>query len=128
MKDEKARQIVQNLEHFPLAIEQAGAYISMLQLDLTTYVEEYQRHRTRWKQVFERKLPGAVSSYRESVFTTWGVSYQAIEHRNPYAAHLLDLCGFIGTEDIPMDLFQTGLADSGMATLVYQNKILIIRG
>ena len=118
MEDEKARLIVQNLGYFPLAIEQAGAYISVLQLDLTLYVEQYQRDRTRWKQVLERKLPGAISPYRESVFTTWEVSHRAVEHRNPYAAHLLGLCGFFGTEDIPVDLFQTGLADSGMATLV----------
>jgi len=125
MEDEKARQIVENLEYFPLAIEQAGAYISMLQLDLTSYVEEYQRDRTRWKQVLERKLPGVFSSYGESVFTTWEVSRRAAEQRNPYAGGLLDLCGFFAAEDIPVDLFQTGL-DSGMATLVKQNKILLM--
>lgn len=123
MEDEKARQIVRNLEYFPLAIEQAGAYISMLQLDLTSYVEEYQRDRTRWKQVLARKPPGAMSSYRESVFTTWEISYRVVEHRNPYAAHLLDLCGFFGAEDIPVDLFQKGLADSGKAILFYPYKI-----
>jgi hypothetical protein len=125
MEDAKARQIVQHLGYFPLAIEQAGAYISMLQLDLTSYVEEYQRDRTRWTKVLGRKLPGVISPYRESVFTTWEVSRRAAERRNPDVAHLLDLCGSFGSEDIPVDLFQTGL-DSGMATLVWKNTFLII--
>jgi hypothetical protein len=120
MEDETAGKIVQDLKYFPLAIEQAGAYISMLQLDLTSYIEEYQRDEslTRWKQVFERKLPGAISPYGESIFTTWEVSRRAVEHRNQYAAHLLALCGFFGAEDIPEDLFQTGLSNSGMSTLI----------
>jgi hypothetical protein len=117
VEDEKARQIVQNLVNFPLAIEQAGAYISMLQLDLTSYIEEYQRDRTRWKQVLERKLSGVISPYNESVFTTWEASRRAVEHRNPYAAYLLDLCGFFGAEDIPVALFQTESV-GGMATLI----------
>ena len=114
MTDETARQIVQNLKYFPLAIEQVGAYISMLQLDF----EEYQRDETRGKQVLERKLPGPISPYNESIFTTWEVSHRAVKYRNQYAAHLLALCGFLGAEDIPEDLFQIGLANSGMSTLI----------
>jgi hypothetical protein len=57
-EDKKAREIVRHLEYFPLAIEQAGAYISSLQLDFTKYIEEYQRNKIRWKEVFAKKQPG----------------------------------------------------------------------
>jgi hypothetical protein len=88
----------------------------MLQLDFASYIEEYQRDKTRWKQVFGKTLPRVILPYRETVLTTWEVSYKAIELRDSYAAHLLALCGFVGAEDIPVDLFRTELTNNGMAT------------
>ena len=87
------------------------------------YIEEYQRNRMRWKEVFSKKLPGA---YKHTVYTTWEVSYRAIEHRNPYAAHLLALCGFFGPEDIPIDLVRTRSAANGMRILILENNALMM--
>jgi hypothetical protein len=124
-EDKKAQEIVRHLEYFPLAIEQAGAYISTLQLDFTMYIEDYQRNKMRWKEVFAKKQLGA---YKHTVYTTWEVSYRAIEHRNPYAAHLLTLCGFFGPKGIPIGLFQTGTTTDGMTILIFENNTIIMNG
>ena len=118
-EDQTAREIIQHLEYFPLAIEQAGAYIWSLQLELTTYIEQYQRDEMRLKEVFANKPPGA---YPYTINTTWEVSFKAIEHRNPYAAHLLTLCGFFDPDDIPMDLFRTESTVGGMTVLIWENN------
>jgi hypothetical protein len=75
----------------------------------------------RLKEVSAKKPPGA---YPHTVNTTWEASFKAIDHRNPYAAHLPTLCGLFGPDDIPMDLFRTG---STARVLIWENNTPIGR-
>jgi tetratricopeptide (TPR) repeat protein/transcriptional regulator with XRE-family HTH domain len=100
----QARQIVDALARFPLALDQAGAYIEETDCDFATYLDLYQHHR---HHLLARR--GVLSShYPYSVTTTWSLSFQHLKQRNPAAIHLLRLCAFLAPDHIPEELFTQG--------------------
>lgn len=101
---EDASNIVLALAQFPLAIDQAGAYIEETRCSLHDYLYLYQKHRyallaRRGKQV---------THYPESVATTWSLSFERVEQINPAAAELLRLCAFLAPDHIPEELLIAG--------------------
>ncbi|KAL7266267.1 hypothetical protein RUND412_011193 [Rhizina undulata] len=99
----EAREIVKVMGELPLGLDQAGAYISSLQLSFSVYRE---RIRKGMKVIFSRKLLGPnLSSAKASVLTTWELSFQELSDD---AQHLLHLCAFLSNEDIPEELFHRG--------------------
>jgi tetratricopeptide (TPR) repeat protein/transcriptional regulator with XRE-family HTH domain len=100
----EAGNIVVALDHFPLALEQAGAYIEETGCSFGNYLELYQTHRSA---LLARR--GAQSTnYPDSVATTWSLSFQKIEQVNPAAAELLQLCAFLAPDHIPEELLTDG--------------------
>ncbi|KAL7276091.1 hypothetical protein RUND412_000939 [Rhizina undulata] len=99
----KAQEIVEVLGQLPLALDQAGAYISYLRISFSVYRE---RIRKGLKDLFNKKLPGRdLSSAKASILTTWELSFQELSED---ARHLLHLCSFLSNEDIPEELFRRG--------------------
>jgi tetratricopeptide (TPR) repeat protein/transcriptional regulator with XRE-family HTH domain len=101
-----ATNITKTLAQFPLALDQAGAYIEETGCSLHDYAQIYQKYQyellaRRGKQV---------TQYPESVATTWSLSFNYIEQINPAAAELLDLCAFLSPDHIPEELFTEGAA------------------
>ncbi|KAL7265908.1 hypothetical protein RUND412_011562 [Rhizina undulata] len=91
------------LGELPLALDQAGAYISTME----TLFSEY---RNKLKQGLKAALnididDPSLPSYKASVLTTWALSYKELSKD---ARRLLDLCAFLGNEDIPEELFRRG--------------------
>lgn len=69
--------------------------------------------RDPFRQTFWEKTPSYVWRYRDdTVFTTWEISFQAIEEENKDAAKLLLLCSFLSNNDIWYDMLCYGLEDS----------------
>lgn len=95
-----ARSIVDALDSFPLALDQAGAYIEETKCDLADYLQLYQDHR---KDLLARR-GYQVTDYPDSVATTWSLSFQKVEQANPAAAELLRLCAFLAPDAIPEEL------------------------
>jgi tetratricopeptide (TPR) repeat protein/transcriptional regulator with XRE-family HTH domain len=101
----EAGNIVVALDHFPLALEQAGAYIEETGCSFDTYLQLYQKHR---KALLARR--GAQNTnYPDSVATTWSLSFQKVEQANPAAAELLRLCAFLAPDHIPEELLKDGV-------------------
>ena len=99
-----ALQLLEHLGNLPLAIEQAGAYIHTSSMNISTYLQVY----TKNKKGLLENLP-AIWNYRnETVLTTWEISFAAIESRDPDAAYILQLSGFLARNDLWMGLFQFG--------------------
>ncbi|KAL7272771.1 hypothetical protein RUND412_004405 [Rhizina undulata] len=99
----EARKIVKALGELPLALDQAGAHISSIQMSFSDYrkiIEKSIRAGLN-KQVPQYGLP----SYKASVFTTWKLSFQELDDN---ARRLLHLCAFLSNEDIPDELFRRG--------------------
>ncbi|KAB8248713.1 hypothetical protein BDV35DRAFT_403113 [Aspergillus flavus] len=114
MNEEVSLELLQLLGHFPLAIEQAGAYISvqhkflphesgLYSQALQRYIHEYHLNAER---LLKHKRPQSVWDYRnDTILTTWEVSLRRIEMDIPEASELLLLCGFLSNNDIFEELF-----------------------
>lgn len=100
----EAGNIVVALDHFPLALDQAGAYIEEAGLSFGGYLEVFQNRR---KEVLARRGTQA-TNYPDSVATTWSLSFQKVEQGNPAAAELLRLLAFLAPDTIPEELIRDG--------------------
>jgi tetratricopeptide (TPR) repeat protein len=102
----QAGNIVVALDHFPLALDQAGAYIEETQCSFLDYLDLYRTHRQ--DLLAKRGMPA--TDYPYSVATTWLLSFQKVEQANPATAELLCLCSFLAPDRIPEELLKDGKA------------------
>jgi tetratricopeptide (TPR) repeat protein len=99
-----AKLIVERLGYHPLAIAQAGAYISKRELPLEDFLDHFQRRKsiilkdtTPQMSQYRRKLEGAERETSLSVFATWELSYQQLlaeDMVNKCMSDLLTLLAF----------------------------------
>jgi len=101
---DEAIRLVTALAQFPLAIDQAGAYIEETGCTLSTYLQLYQRYRL----ALLARRGWQATGYPESVVTTWSLSFAQVERTNPAAAELLQLCAFLAPDHIPEELLTEG--------------------
>lgn len=102
----EATNVVIALDCFPLALDQAGAYIEETECSFSSYLQFYQTHRK--KLLLRRGLQ--TTDYPDSVATTWSLSFQKVEQANPAAAELLRLCAFLAPDTIPEELIRNGVS------------------
>ncbi|KAJ7713099.1 hypothetical protein B0H16DRAFT_1702591 [Mycena metata] len=95
-----ATGIVKELYYLPLAIIQAGAFISKSE-DLEGYLALYLSNRAR---LLSKKAAQSHDDYAQTVFTTWQTSFNQLSH---LAATLLQLCSFLHYTGISEDMFST---------------------
>src|SRR5207248_6368340 len=97
---DEATNIAVALAQFPLALDQAGAYIEETGCSLHDYVQLYHQH--RYSLLARRGMQAR--NYPESVATTWSLSFERVEQTKPAAAELLRLCAFLAPDHIPLEL------------------------
>ena len=91
--------IVQKMGALPLALNQAGSYISATQIPFSKYLLRFE---SAFVEVMAKKPPAVGWQYRDdTVFTTWEVSFNAL---GPAAQEMLLLFGFLDNESIPEEL------------------------
>ena len=100
----EAREIVLALGQFPLAIDQAGAYIEETGCSLSDYLEIYQQHQYELLAQRGKQATG----YPDSIATTWSLAFERVERTNPAAAELLRLCAFVAPDQFPEELLMEG--------------------
>jgi len=100
----EAANLVVALAQFPLALDQAGAYLEETGCSLADYRELYQSHR----QVLLSRRGRQATGYPASVATTWSLSFEQVEQTNPAAAELLRLCAYLSPDHIPEELLTQG--------------------
>ncbi len=100
----QAGNIVVALDHFPLALDQAGAYIEETRCGFVDYLDVYQNHH----QALLAQRGTQATDYPNSVATTWSLSFQKVQLANPAAAELLQLCAFLAPDRIPEELIKDG--------------------
>ncbi len=104
---ELARQITEELDGLPLALDQAGAYLATTGESLAGYLRLYQQRRADLlKQRQGREHP-------EPVATTWAISFQRVAERDPAAAELLRFCAFLAPDAIPEEILTEGAKHLG---------------
>ena len=97
---ELALQISQELGGLPLALDQAGAYLEETGTALASYWYLYQQHRASLLQ----QRGGLVIDHPAPVATTWSLSFQKVEQKNPAAAGLLRLCAYLAPDAIAEEI------------------------
>ncbi len=107
----EAANLVLALAQFPLALDQAGAYIEETGCSLADYLQLYQTHR---HALLERRGRQA-TQYPASVATTWALSFEHVAQTNPAAADLLRLCAFLSPDRIPEELLTGGASQWPLA-------------
>lgn len=100
----EATNIVIALDGFPLALDQAGAYIEETGCQFRDYLQVYQQHR----QTLLARRGTQFTNYPSSVATTWSLSFEYLEQSSPAAAELLRLCAFLAPDAIPEELISQG--------------------
>ncbi|KAJ5175660.1 uncharacterized protein N7482_001537 [Penicillium canariense] len=97
-----ARIIAKALGYLPLAIEQAGAYISDVQISLDDYLPLYEKARS---QLLNPATSLVNLAPKKAVFATWEASFARIQSHNDAAAELLLLMSFLHHSSIWEGLF-----------------------
>lgn len=116
-----AKAISKALDHLPLALDQAGAYIEETQCSLTAYLNLY---KTQHTALLGRRGRLAIR-YRKTVSTTWSLSFQRVERANPAAADLLRFFAFLHADGIPEEIVIACSQDLG-PTLQGLNNPLVL--
>jgi tetratricopeptide (TPR) repeat protein/transcriptional regulator with XRE-family HTH domain len=101
----EATNIVIAMDGFPLALDQAGAYIEETGCSFQDYLRLFEQHRVT---LLARRGKQA-GNYPASVATTWDLSFQQIERAQPGAAELLHLCAFLAPDHIPEEILMQGV-------------------
>ncbi|KAJ7049026.1 hypothetical protein C8F01DRAFT_1379150 [Mycena amicta] len=99
----QAVAVVKELYCFPLAIIQAGAFISRipsLHEDISDFIPLYQKNQAA---LLSKKPEQSQGDYKLTVYTTWEMSFKQLK---PAAAEFLQLCSFIHFEGISEDIFK----------------------
>ena len=91
--------IVRKVGALPLALDQAGSYVSSLRIPFSKYLLQLEG---AFSKVTAQKPPAVAWKYwNDTVFATWEMSFNAL---GPAAQELLLLFGFFDNESIPEEL------------------------
>ncbi|KEQ57671.1 uncharacterized protein M437DRAFT_79551 [Aureobasidium melanogenum CBS 110374] len=94
--------LLEKLGGLPLALTQAGAYISQTAVRITQYLEYYD---STWKDLMERQDEYPLQEYAQrSVLTTWKISYEQVKNQSEAASNLLQLWSFLYAGDLWYEL------------------------
>ncbi len=105
--DKKAADSLANeLGDLPLALEQAGTYIETTSITLTAYLKLFKFQR---KKLLEDGRPPI--GYLLTVATTWSLAMHKAREESLEAADLLNLCSFLASDDIPLELLFSVITD-----------------
>lgn len=100
----RAEDLADLLGHFPLALEQAAAFMEETSTSYVEYLDLFARNSGR---LLGFGVPVALE-YGESVATTWRITFDAVPRAQPAAMELLELCSFLAPDSIPEEILSRG--------------------
>jgi len=104
---EVARQMAVEMDGLPLALEQAGAFVTANGVSLKHYLELF--------RVARHQMPllktGAPPEHAQTVAAMWALALEQVKRQSPGAAALVRLCAFFAPEDIPREMILAGVRD-----------------
>jgi tetratricopeptide (TPR) repeat protein len=122
--EQRARAIAKRLGYLPLAMEQAGAYLTQTQAPLQDYLQLYDQKRREWDQRYKPQM----GNYPATVGTTWLINIEQVQRKSPPSVALLQLLAFFDSERIPLWLVQViayRMKPRGYLALVYFVRWLV---
>lgn len=98
-----ASDLGEELGRLPLALEEASAYMETTGRSMRSYLTMLRSQKRRL--LFAEDTSG---EHRNTLRTTWELSFRQIESETPAASDLLKLCSFLAPDDIPLALLKRG--------------------
>ena len=102
--DPSAMELARRLDGLPLALATAGTYLRQVPDSFSDYLQLYDNN---WDDL-GRYSDGLLDYDGRTLYSTWNVSYQQLQRRDPSAAELLRLMAYLGNQDLWYELFQAG--------------------
>ncbi|KAH0559873.1 hypothetical protein GP486_003610 [Trichoglossum hirsutum] len=123
-------ELLEELDYLPLAISQAGAFMTETGSTVSQYLADYRRNDSARLQLLSYKFTdhGREERPMESIVTTWMISFNYIQKENPRAADILALMSFFDRQGIPESLLidkEEDYLDFGKAIGVLEDFSLI---
>ncbi|KAJ4169739.1 hypothetical protein NW754_005887 [Fusarium falciforme] len=100
--------LLQSLGCLPLAIDQAASYIREAEVSVAEYLDLYHQEKTECLSEYPSTQYNLQS--RETVITTWTISFDAIKKDSPGAALLLQMLALLDAEEIPLTILESCLS------------------
>ena len=106
--DSEIRELAGLLDHLPLALAQATAFMQENVLTVNEYIEFYKESDETQMELLSEPFEalGRDSAVHNAVATTFMVSINQIKERDPKAIEILCLVAFVDQHDIPKSLIQ----------------------
>ncbi|KAG9085383.1 hypothetical protein FRC06_003637 [Ceratobasidium sp. 370] len=111
---EAATKLVEDLGYLALAIVHAGAYIWYSKSGIAKYRKQCLEHTQAFLEKCS-KLPGTAKEYKNTVYTTWLMSYERLEQRTQ---QLLGLIAYLHGHGITEDIFKRAASDTKRTPLI----------
>ncbi|MCL2198810.1 MAG: tetratricopeptide repeat protein [Defluviitaleaceae bacterium] len=92
--------LIRQLGYFPLALEQAAAYMQRAVIDCGMYLKKLDK---KGLEVFEGDLSTTATDYTSTINKAFSISYEALKES---AKQLFNLCTYMAPEQIPIDFFK----------------------
>ncbi|KAK7417092.1 hypothetical protein QQZ08_011751 [Neonectria magnoliae] len=100
-----ARELLQELQWFPLAISQAGAYMRKTRTSIEEYSSMLTIRKMRWRILKQTEFDRhRRSDAPNSVLETWSISIQQIKKENGMAYRILHTVAYVDNQNIPLEL------------------------
>ncbi|KAJ4198945.1 hypothetical protein NW767_008532 [Fusarium falciforme] len=100
--------LLQSLGCLPLAIDQAASYIREAEVSVAEYLDLYHQEKTECLSEYPSTQYNLQS--RETVITTWTISFDAIKKDSPGAALLLQMLALLDAEEFPLTILESCLS------------------
>lgn len=107
-KEQHITELADKLEHIPLALTQAAAFIWENTSSIQTYLRLYEQSRVNALKLLGHTAASTVAEdeARNAVTTTWMMSFTQIKQQNLLAANILSLLAFLDRHCIPDELIR----------------------
>lgn len=91
------------LDHIPLALVQAAAYIEGKCIDISTYIEEYESNEKERRELMSIEFTDLQRDLdvHNAVISTWSITFKHIQETDPAASRILSLMSYLDRTDIP---------------------------
>jgi len=97
--------LLKDLGHLPLAVDQAASYIRASGLTVAKYHELYRMAKSTYLEMYPSTRYNVVG--RHNVMTTWNLSFNEVAETHPQAATLLLLISLLEADDIPLSILKS---------------------
>jgi tetratricopeptide (TPR) repeat protein len=104
--EDEAGTLINALDHMPLALTQAAAYINRTpRMNIARYLEEISRDQTRLLDSGQVDIRRDATA-SNSITVTWQISFDYLQKRSPRATRLLFLMSLFDRQGIPKALLE----------------------